>query len=253
MEDGLTLELLSAADICLRAGQNLCKRYKDIRGVHRDVDDLNIRVENVWIHIAYQLATIQSSSGALPSILRKRAAVLLDELRFCLHTAYRNLEKVTDKNGKTAMKTLWFALFQKRSLEKDVLALETWRDAFSTFSSHDIDTERPEPDPILPTGIGRDPQPASSADSSFSNSSSQPGSLFLAISNNLDTGSSYDELAAIIDTIGWSWETDNVHQKHNPHLYWNQYPTASHLFTSQRIQICASPSPAENTEHVEHR
>ncbi|KAG0132826.1 kinase-like domain-containing protein [Tuber indicum] len=119
-------------DICLRAGQNLCERYKDVQETHKDIEDLKIRVENVWLHIAYQLATVQSSSEEVHQVLTDHIAELLNKLQFYLFTACKNLEKLKDKKGRT--KVIKFALFLKGSLRKDVSVLERWRDMFnSTF------------------------------------------------------------------------------------------------------------------------
>ncbi|KAG0643137.1 kinase-like domain-containing protein [Tuber brumale] len=119
-------------DVCLRAGRNLCERYKDVQDTHKDVENLKIRVENVWLHIAYQLATVQSSSEEVHQVLTDHIAELLNKLQFYLHTASKNLEKLKDKKGRT--KVIKFALFLKGSLNKDVALLEKWRDMFnSTF------------------------------------------------------------------------------------------------------------------------
>ncbi|PWW80918.1 hypothetical protein C7212DRAFT_289979 [Tuber magnatum] len=124
--------LLGVADVCLRAGQNLVERYKDIRGAHRDIEDLNIRVQNVWLHITYQLTTVRSSEEAVHDVLRDHITDLLNKLQYYLHTACKNLEKLTGAKGRA--KAIKFAFFLKGVLEKDVSALEKWRDMFtSTF------------------------------------------------------------------------------------------------------------------------
>ena len=144
-----------------RTGQNLRERYKDIRNAGRDVDDLNIRVENVWIHIAYQLSTVQSSGDEVPPVLKDHIGVLLDKLVFCLHTACKNIDRVTDNTGKT--KALKFALFLKGSLEKDVSALEKWRDMFgSTFYMLSI-PKNPTLDRILSMEVRKNAPPIGSA------------------------------------------------------------------------------------------
>ena len=144
-----------------RTGQNLRERYKDIRNAGRDVDDLNIRVENVWITIAYQLSTVQSSGDEVPHVLRDHIGVLLDKLQFCLHTACKNIDRVTDNTGKT--KALKFALFLKGSLEKDVSALEKWRDMFSsTFYMLSI-PKNPTLDRILSMEVRKNAPPVGSA------------------------------------------------------------------------------------------
>ncbi|CUS12332.1 unnamed protein product [Tuber aestivum] len=124
------LPSLTVANSCLQAGQNLCERYRNIRGVHKDIEDLNIRVENVWIHIAYQLARVQSSSEAVHDVLRDHITDLLNNLQLHLHSAYKNLEKLADPKGR--MKAIKFIFFLRGSLEKDISALEKWRDMFST-------------------------------------------------------------------------------------------------------------------------
>ncbi|CUS12338.1 unnamed protein product [Tuber aestivum] len=121
--------VLSVADVCLRAGQNLVERYKDIRGAHRDIDDLNLRVENVWIHITYQLTTVQSSQEGVHEVLREHITDLLTKLQFHLHTACKNLEKLSGTKGRA--KAIKFAFFLKGTLEKDVSVLEKWRDMFA--------------------------------------------------------------------------------------------------------------------------
>ena len=150
-----------------RTGQNLRERYKDIRNAGRDVDDLNIRVENVWLHIAYQLSTVQSSGEEVPPVLRDHIGVLLDKLVFHLHTACKNIDKVTDNTGKT--KALRFALFLKGSLEKDVSALEKWRDMFgSTFYMLSI-PKNPTLDRILSMEVRKNAPPIGSAVSNVKN------------------------------------------------------------------------------------
>ncbi|CAZ84669.1 unnamed protein product [Tuber melanosporum] len=124
------LGLPGTVDICLRAGQNLCERYKDVQETHKDIEDLKIRVENAWLHIAYQLATVQSSSEEVHQVLTDHIAELLNKLQFYLFTACKNLEKLKDKKGRT--KVIKFAIFLKGSLGKDVSALERWRDMFSS-------------------------------------------------------------------------------------------------------------------------
>jgi len=144
-----------------RTGQNLRERYKDIQNANRDVDDLNLRVENVWIHIAYQLGTVRSSSEAVPAVLSDHIGGLLDKLLFCLHTACKNIDKVTDKNGKT--KVFKFALFLKSSLDRDVSTLEKWRDMFnSTFYMLSI-PRSPTLDRILSMEVRKNVQPVGSA------------------------------------------------------------------------------------------
>ena len=113
-----------------RTGQNLRERYKDIRNTGRDVHDLYIRVENVWLHIAFQLSTVQSAGDEVPPVLRDHIGALLDKLVLCLHTACENIDRVMDNTGKT--KALRLALFLKGSLVKDVSALEQWRDVFNS-------------------------------------------------------------------------------------------------------------------------
>ncbi|CUS12337.1 unnamed protein product [Tuber aestivum] len=134
MDVALIIGILGTADICLRAGQNVCQLYSTIPGARRDINDLIVRVENVWVHIAHHLRTIQHSSDAVPDALRGHMVDLLRQLEFCLHTTYRNLKRVTDIRGWTFMKKIKFALFLKRLLQRDVTALEKWRVAFaSTF------------------------------------------------------------------------------------------------------------------------
>ncbi|KAG0643122.1 hypothetical protein HOY80DRAFT_1098123 [Tuber brumale] len=141
----LTFAILSAADICLRTGQNLYERYKKTRGVNRDLDRLNIRVENVWRDIASRLATVQSSLDAVPDNLRVRMEQLLHRLLCFLHTAYKNLENTVDKNYRAVTKPIKFALFQKYLLERDISALEKWRERLtSTFPMLPI-LQTPEP------------------------------------------------------------------------------------------------------------
>ena len=144
-----------------RTGQNLRERYKDIRNTSRDVDDLNVRVENVWISIAYQLMTVQSSVEEVPHVLKDHIGVLLDKLVLCLHTACKNIDKVTDKNG--TMEKLKFALFIKGLLEKDVSALEKWRDLFgSTFYMLSL-PKNPALDRILSTETQKSAEPTGDA------------------------------------------------------------------------------------------
>ncbi|PWW80905.1 hypothetical protein C7212DRAFT_289976 [Tuber magnatum] len=126
------LEPLAAANTCLQVGQNLCERYRDIRGLHKALGDLNIRMENVWIHIAYQLGRIQSSLEAAHDVLRDHITDLLNSLQLHLHTAWENLERLTDTKGR--IKAIKFFLFLRGSLEKDVSVLEKWRDMFSRTS-----------------------------------------------------------------------------------------------------------------------
>ncbi|KAG0643117.1 hypothetical protein HOY80DRAFT_1020322 [Tuber brumale] len=162
MDIGSALELLRIADICLRAGQSLCERYKDTRSAHRDLDYLNTRVENVWKDIGSQLRTLQSSWEAIPEILRGRMVDLLHELQYCLHTAYRNLEKTTDKRERAVTKKMKFALFQKRSLQKDASVLEKLRDKFTTTVFMLSIPESHQPDRIATTEVRQNPQPVGS-------------------------------------------------------------------------------------------
>ncbi|KAG0132836.1 hypothetical protein HOY82DRAFT_590943 [Tuber indicum] len=142
-----TLEIVGPADVCLRIGPNLCARYKAIRGANRGLDTLDHRMENVWISIEPRLATVRWFPGAVPSDLRVHMKERLHQLQFLLHTSYKNLDKTTDRNGWTVVKVVKFALLQKRWLEKDVTALEKWRDAFAS---------------AFPTlSVPRDPQPES--------------------------------------------------------------------------------------------
>ncbi|KAG0132832.1 hypothetical protein HOY82DRAFT_642053 [Tuber indicum] len=135
----LPFEILSAADICSRTGQNLLERYKQTRGANRDLDGFGVRMEHVWMDIASRLPTVHSSPGAVPHDLRLCMEELLYQLLYHLHTSYKNLEKTVDSNGRAATKTIKFALFQKRLLKKDVSALEKWRDKFgSTFPTLSI-------------------------------------------------------------------------------------------------------------------
>ncbi|PUU76594.1 kinase-like domain-containing protein [Tuber borchii] len=158
---GSAFGIVGALDVCFRTGQNLRERYRDIRNAGRDVEDLNIRVENVWLHIAYQLSTVQSSGDEVPPVLRDHIEVLLDKLVFCLHTACKNIDRVTDNTGKT--KALKFALFIKGSLEKDVTALEKWRDMFrSTFYMMSI-PKNPALDRILSMEVQKNAPPVGSA------------------------------------------------------------------------------------------
>ena len=150
-----------------RTGQNLRERYKDSRNAGSDVDDLNIRVENVWITIASQLSTVQSSGEEVPPVLRDHIGVLLKKLVFYLDTACMNIEKVTDNTGK--MKALKFALFLKRSLEKDVSVLEKWRDMFgSAFYMLSI-PKNPTLDRILSMEVQKNALPVGSAVSNVKN------------------------------------------------------------------------------------
>ena len=72
-----------------------------------------------------------------------------------------NIDKATDNTGK--MKGLKFALFQKRSLEKDVSALERWRDMFgSTFYMLSI-PKNPTLDRILSMEVRKNAPPIGSA------------------------------------------------------------------------------------------
>ncbi|KAG0643124.1 hypothetical protein HOY80DRAFT_1134046 [Tuber brumale] len=141
-----TLEILGPADVCLRIGPNLCARYKDIRGANRRLDTLDDRMENVWISIEPRLVAVRWFPGVVPSAQRVHMMEHLHQLQLLLHTSYKTLEKVTRKNGWTPAQTIKFALFQKRSLGKDVSALEKWRDTFaSTFPTLSI-PQNPEPE-----------------------------------------------------------------------------------------------------------
>ncbi|KAG0643118.1 hypothetical protein HOY80DRAFT_1034444 [Tuber brumale] len=128
----LTFEILSAADTCLRIGQNLFERYQETRGVNRHLDSLGLRVENVWTDIASRLETILSSPDAVPGNLRLRMDDLLHRLLYLLHASYRHHEKTTGGGGWTMMKSIKFALFRRRLLEGDVSALQKWRDKFDS-------------------------------------------------------------------------------------------------------------------------
>ncbi|CAZ84667.1 unnamed protein product [Tuber melanosporum] len=126
------LGVLGVADVCLRVGQNLLQRYRDVQEAHKDVEGLKFRVENVWLHIAIQLTTVKSSEKEVHQVLTDHIAELLNKLQYYLHTAYRNLEKLQDRRGRA--RVIKFAFFLKSSLEKDVSVLERWRDMFnSTF------------------------------------------------------------------------------------------------------------------------
>ena len=92
---------------------------------------------------------VQSSPEAVPIILREQMVDVLYQLQFRLHTAYKNLEKTTDKKGRTVARTIWFTLFLKGSLERDVSALEKWRDMFAATFSVLLIPNNPEPDRIL--------------------------------------------------------------------------------------------------------
>ncbi|KAG0132831.1 hypothetical protein HOY82DRAFT_642051 [Tuber indicum] len=134
-----TLAILGPADVCLRIGPKLCERYKEIRCTNKDLVTLGNRIKSVWRDIASQLATVQSSLEAVPDNPRVPLEKLLLQLQYLLHTSYRNLEKATERNGITVLRTIRFALFRKRFLEKDVSALEKWRDEFtSTFPTLSI-------------------------------------------------------------------------------------------------------------------
>ncbi|PUU76593.1 hypothetical protein B9Z19DRAFT_1087935 [Tuber borchii] len=127
---GLTFRALSTLDICLRVGPVLRERYEDVQDTSRDLVDLNIRVENVWIRIEYQLNGVLRSEEEVPQVLCDHREGLLDQLLVLLHTAFKNIDKATEKNGKR--KVLKFVLFTKGSLDKDVSALEKWRDTFGS-------------------------------------------------------------------------------------------------------------------------
>ncbi|KAG0132835.1 hypothetical protein HOY82DRAFT_642057 [Tuber indicum] len=135
----LTFSILSVADVCSRTGQNLFGRYQETRNANRDLDNLGIRMETIWIAIASRLEMVQGSPEAVPDSYRVRMEKHLDRLLYLFHTSYRNHEKATNNNRWTVTETIKFALFQKRSLEKDVSALQKWRDKFdSTFPALSI-------------------------------------------------------------------------------------------------------------------
>ena len=70
-------------------------------------------------------------------------------LQFRLHTAYKNLQKNTDKEGRSLTKMIWSTLSLKRLLERDVSGLEKWRDMLAaTFSILSV-AGNPKPDRIL--------------------------------------------------------------------------------------------------------
>ncbi|KAG0132834.1 hypothetical protein HOY82DRAFT_642056 [Tuber indicum] len=134
-----TFTIAGPADVCLRIGPNLCKHYKEIRSANRGLDTLDDRMENVWIGIEPRLVTVRWFPGAVPSDLRVHVKEHLHQLHFLLHTSYKNLDKAMERNGGALVNRIKFALFQKRLLEKDVSALEKWRDAFtSTFPTLSI-------------------------------------------------------------------------------------------------------------------
>ena len=117
-------------------------------------------MENVWITIAYQLSAVQSSKDEVPHILNDQIGVLLDKLVFRLHTACRNIDRVTGNTGK--MKALKFALFLKGSLEKDISGLEKWRDMFSSTLYMLSIPKDPTSDRILSMEVRNNAPPISS-------------------------------------------------------------------------------------------
>ncbi|KAG0132839.1 hypothetical protein HOY82DRAFT_281609 [Tuber indicum] len=130
----LTFAILRTADICLRTGRNLSERYQGTRGVNRDLDSLGLRVQNLWTDIASRLETVQGSPEAVPDNLKVRMDELLHRLLCLFHTSYGHHEKAMGGGRWTTMKSIKFALLRKRLLEKDVSALQKWRDKFdSTF------------------------------------------------------------------------------------------------------------------------
>ncbi|KAG0132844.1 hypothetical protein HOY82DRAFT_538533 [Tuber indicum] len=132
--------------------------YKDTRSLHRDLDYLSIRANNVWQDNAPQLGTVQRPWEAIPGILGERLLDLLYELQYYLQTAYRNLEKTTGKGERAMAWKIKFALFLKRSLQKDVELLEKWRDEFATAFFMISIGESHEPGRVVTTGVGQDPR-----------------------------------------------------------------------------------------------
>ena len=118
-------------------------------------------MEFVWIHIEHQLKRVLGSEEEVPRVLHDHIEGLLEELQFILHTAYRNIEKATDNNGKR--KVLKFVLFTKGSLGKDVSALEKWRDTFSPNSYMLSIPKVPILDRMLEMEVGSDPLSGGSA------------------------------------------------------------------------------------------
>ena len=155
-----------------RTGQNLRDRYKDLLNAGRDVGDLNVRMENVWMNIAYQLETARSSREEVHPVLRDHIGVLLDKLVFCLHIASKSIDKVMENTGKA--KALKFALFLKGSLEKDVSALEkdvsaleNWRDRFGSSFYMLLIPKNPTLDRMLSRETQKSAEPTGDAVANF--------------------------------------------------------------------------------------
>ncbi|RPA93297.1 hypothetical protein L873DRAFT_68918 [Choiromyces venosus 120613-1] len=157
---GLTLGVLASADICLRTGHNLCQRYKEIRDADKEIDELNDRVEKVWLQIEYQLQTVKHSEGEVPQDWRDQMADLLNKLQYILHTGGKHLDKLSQSRGKS--KVIKFALFSKNSLEKDVSALEKWRTTFTSIFFMLSLPVNPRLDRILSMQVQTNPGPAGS-------------------------------------------------------------------------------------------
>ncbi|KAL6713625.1 hypothetical protein ACLMJK_009090 [Lecanora helva] len=125
------------ADLSIKYGQQLMKRYHAYRDADDKIAELILRVESCWIKTEIQIEFLKSNWDSLGPKFQAHQTSILDKLQAKLLVFDRELDRVLsqepdeiDHAKKYKLKRAKFALGLKTCLETAVNELESWRERF---------------------------------------------------------------------------------------------------------------------------
>ncbi|CAG7954782.1 unnamed protein product [Penicillium salamii] len=123
--------VLGAADVCLKSGKYLIRKFGDYRNAERDIVDIVLRMKTLWLKTEIQLESIRKLWGSFDPRLQALFDELIGHLQSKLQIASNSLDRVMDGKqyeGGTVKK--FKAAYFKKSIQQAVQELEDWQGRF---------------------------------------------------------------------------------------------------------------------------
>ncbi|KAJ5658602.1 uncharacterized protein N7484_002251 [Penicillium longicatenatum] len=129
----LTLAVFGTLDLCLRYGQELIYFCREQRRLERDLEDIALNVEGIWIKTEVQLDSLKRlwDSGSLAPTLQVHYADAVQRLRIKISTAASDFTTIYPRSiAATTLTQKAKVVYLKRRLQEVVKDLEDWQRRF---------------------------------------------------------------------------------------------------------------------------
>ncbi|CAG8386077.1 unnamed protein product [Penicillium salamii] len=123
--------VLGAADVCLKSGKYLIRKFGDYRNAERDIVDIVLRMKTLWLKTEIQLESIKKLWGSFDPRLQALFDELIGHLQSKLQIASNSLDRVMDgKQCEGGAVKKFKAAYFKKSIQQTVQELEDWQGRF---------------------------------------------------------------------------------------------------------------------------